>query len=158
MSEKKDKPIVYFDHVGFLVKDAEKTVEALTVMPMVKSMGLMRMRFEKEQMRVGEPFTMIGGMVDFGGLKAEVIEPVAEESPGAYMVNYLETHSEGLHHVAYHYTDVSAYEAMVEKMVAAGYVIVHKAEVPMPGTGVMVSVHYLEAPAGGVVIELKCDI
>lgn len=151
----------YLDHIGYLVKDVDRTIEALTLLPDVKlTFGPESMGFSAEQLRVGKPFMMKGCTVDLGGVTAELIEPIPEQSEGSYMINYMAEHGDGLHHIAYHFTDVPLYEQTVQKLLDAGWTIGHQGCVPMPTNGVKVSVHYMVAPpeSGNLIVELKCDI
>jgi catechol 2,3-dioxygenase-like lactoylglutathione lyase family enzyme len=143
-----------FDHIGLLVWDREATVKALKMLPDAGEFTFIdSMNFNKDCVQVGEPFTIKGANGVVGGVEYEVIEVVPQESKGSYMMNRLEKYGEGLHHIAYHYDDFSAFEEMAERLIGAGYTVGHKAVIPFMGK--MAHVYYLDAPDGGLTYEIK---
>lgn len=101
------------NHLGAVVKDADKTAEVLS------SIGIGPWQtFEvsptKDEMIVGEPFKMKVVWARLGeALVLELLQPLTE----SHWSQFLETNGEGLHHIAF---SISNYDEVVSKLQEQG--------------------------------------
>ncbi len=105
-----DIPLANLSHVGFAVRNAEKTVEFLSSVWSLGRPKIAHYETKKDDMIFGEPFKIKIIFVKFGALQLEIIEPLDETSVWA---KFIAEKGEGVHHVAF---GVSNYDRMVEKM------------------------------------------
>lgn len=144
----------HFEHIGLLVRDAEKTVEVLKLLPHADDFMIMpALRFEPPIQKVGKNFTLKGAEGSVCGLKLEILEPVPEESEGSYMLGHVEKYGEGLHHIDIDFTDREDLMEMVDKLKAHGGVVVHH-NAGEVFENVYTEGIYVEMPAGGLCFEL----
>lgn len=138
---------MHFDHIGLLVKDCVKATKIFDSLYGPVDWEYIEYSFPKEVLFIGEPFEIrtANAMVD--GKKLELIEPMKGEN--SYMMTYLKTNGEGLHHFAYRFDTEKEREEAVRRMLAAGNVAVHASE-RRPGH----KSHYIASPDGGMVFEL----
>lgn len=129
-------------HIGVVVKDRDKTMEFFQsnwgIGPWYPAVASV----EKEQMIVGEPFTLkVAHARLVGRLLLELIEP---QGPSIWS-QFLEIHGEGLHHIAY---DVANWHEMVSKLEAQGAKMIIGA--------ISWGKHfcYLDTKPGGIIVEL----
>jgi len=125
------------DHVGFAVRDIEKTTRFY-----VEELGMTR---------DGEPVELVGQdtLVQFLGAgddKLELLMPTSDAGP---LVRFLEKRGEGLHHVCY---DVGDIHAAVEGLVGHGVRMID-AEPWRSPHGWVAYIH--PASAHGCAIELR---
>ena len=155
------KPVV-LDHIGLLVKDREKMVDFFKLMPFCKEEWKREeCDFLQEELKVGKGYRIRTAFGYLGDLGVEIIEPIPEYSEGCYMLQWIEKHGPGLHHVAYHYEDVVLYKEMVKKLTDAGMELVLEGEtLSQKGTAneVRVLVHYFADPETGMVLEINCFV
>ena len=101
-------------HIGVVVKDRDKTMEFLHSNWGIGPWYPADVSIDKEQMIVGEPFRpKIAHAKLLESLLVELIQP---EGMSVWS-EFLETHGEGLHHIAY---NVSNWHEMVSKLEAHG--------------------------------------
>lgn len=136
-----------FDHFGLLVKDCEKATKIFDSLYGTIDWQYVDYSFPKEVLFVGEPFEIKTANAVVDGKKLELIEPVSGEN--SYMMTYLRTNGEGLHHFAYRFDTEEERSEAVGRLLKAGNVAVHASE-RRPGH----KSHYIAAPDGGMVFEL----
>jgi len=103
-------------HIGYVVKDADKTAEFLSSFGIGPWQSFERAR-TKEQLTMAEckPFHLrIQWARLWGNMVLEVIQPVDSESLWA---EFLETHGEGLQHIGF---SVSNFDEIVSKLKGQG--------------------------------------
>jgi len=94
-------------HIGVVVKDRDKTMEFLHSNWGIGPWYPADVSTDKEQMIVGEPFRLkVAHAKLLGSLLLELIQPEGT----SLWSEFLETHGEGLHHIAY---NVSNWHEMV---------------------------------------------
>lgn len=138
---------MYFDHYGLIVKDCEKATKIFDSLYGPIEWSYAEYQFPAEVMFVGAPFEIKTANAIVDGKKLELIEPVKGED--SYMMTYLRTNGEGLHHFAYGFNTEEERKAMVDKLLSEGNVTVHASE-RRPGH----KSHYIMSPNGGMVFEL----
>ena len=139
--------MMHFDHVGLLVKDCEKATKIFDVMYGSVKWDYVEYTFTAEVMTVGKPFVIKTANAEINGVKVEIIEPTSGED--SYMMEYLRSNGEGLHHIAYRFDTEEERSKKVEELLAQGNITVHASE-RRPGH----KSHYIAAPYGGMVFEL----
>jgi len=101
-------------HIGVVVKDRDKTMEFLYSNCGIGPWYTAEASIEKEQMIVGQPFRLKIALAKLSGsLLLELLQPVGR----SLWSEFLETHGERLHHIAY---DVSNWQEMVSKLEGCG--------------------------------------
>lgn len=147
-SQNTPKELSFLSHIGFVSKDADRAAEFLS------SFGIGPWQsFEfaptKEQLTMTEckPFHLhIQWARLWGNVVLEVLEPVDSESLWA---KYLETHGEGLQHIAFRVSNVGE---IVSKLKAQG------SKVLIGGTSLGGKRWcYIETKPGSLIIELVED-
>ncbi|MGH9524296.1 MAG: methylmalonyl-CoA epimerase [Terriglobales bacterium] len=126
------------DHLGIAVKslaDAKAFYERLGLKVMPEEV------VEQEKVRLA--------MVPIGESRIELLEPTADDSP---IAKYLAKRGEGLHHVAFHVTDLPH---LVEQLKTAGVRLINDQVQIGAGGHSYVFVH--PSSAGGVLLELCED-
>ncbi|MBA7609007.1 hypothetical protein ES703_16193 [subsurface metagenome] len=84
------------DHIGVMVKDADKTIEFLSS---ILGLGPWLMLEESfDEMWAGEPFSVKGGHARLGSVVLEILQPLEK---GSLWGQFVETKGEGLHHIAF---------------------------------------------------------
>ena len=151
------------EHIGLLVNDVEKAVESLMLLPDAKPWEFVDMDFSKEEYMIGSMYKLKVAFGELAGVPCEMIQPLEdpEGKMGLYMTNYLKTHGEGMHHLAYTYINEEeyrkAYSAIVE---AGGKAVMECRLVENAGTPdeQIVYACYLEPKDSGVVYEMNARI
>lgn len=138
---------MHFDHFGLLVKNCEKATKIFDALYGQIEWKYIDYQFTKEVLFVGEAFTIKTANAVVDGKKLELIEPTSGEN--SYMMTYLETNGEGLHHFAYRFDTEEERSEAVERLIKNGNVVVHASE-RRPGH----KSHYIASPDGGMVFEL----
>lgn len=136
-----------FDHIGLLVKDCEKATKIFDTLYGSSDWQYVDYQFSKEVLSVGEPFSIRTANAVIDGKKLELIEPLSGED--SYMMTYLRTSGEGLHHFAYRFDTEEERSEAVKRLLDAGNIAVHASE-RRPGH----KSHYIASPDGGMVFEL----
>ncbi len=90
------------DHIGVVVKDADKTAEFLSSVWGIGPWRSMDYAPHKEDMIVGEPFALKAVFTKLGPTILELLQPVEGKSVWA---EALETNGEGIHHMAFNVSD-----------------------------------------------------
>ena len=137
-------------HLGVVVKDRDKTIEALSSLLGLGPWFTSDQIFRKDQMLEGEPLrfknaiTKLEG-IGLGRLCLEIIQPVQE---GTIYDQFVKTKGEGLHHLS---LMVSNWDEMASKMENRGY----KKLIGGIAGGVRWS--YFEIKPGGLILEIVED-
>ncbi len=97
-------------HVGFAVKDADKTVEFLSSIWNLGPPESVIYEPRPEDMFVGEAFSLKVVFVKFGPVQLELLQPLDDKSVWS---KFIAEKGEGIHHVAY---GISNYDEVIEKM------------------------------------------
>ena len=93
--------ITRVDHIGIACRDLAASIEFYH-----RTYGFEVFHEEvNEQQGVREAMLRINGTDDGGATYLQLLEPIREDSP---IAKYLETHGEGVHHVAFGTADVAA--------------------------------------------------
>lgn len=110
------------EHIGLLVEDVHKAVESLSVLPDAEPWEFVDMDFSKEKYTVGSMYKMKVAFGMLAGVPCEMIQPIEdpEGKMGLYMTNYLKTHGEGMHHLAYTYINEEEYRKAYRKNLEGG--------------------------------------
>lgn len=136
-----------FDHYGLLVKDCRKATGIFDALYGPIEWEYVEYKFSKEVLFVGAPFEIKTANAVVDGKKIEIIEPIRGED--SYMMTYLKTKGEGLHHFAYRFDTEEERSQTVNRLLDAGNITVHASE-RRPGH----KSHYMASPDGGMVFEL----
>lgn len=129
-------------HIGVVVKDRDKTVEFFQSNWGIGPWYDAEVSIGKEDMIVGESLKLkVAHAKLFGRLLLELIQPLEK---GSIWSNFLETHGEGLQHIAY---DVPNWQEMVSKLEAQG--------ARMMIGAIVWGMHffYLDTKPGGIIVE-----
>ena len=130
-------------HIGFIVEDINKTSEFLSSNWNVGPWYHTEYSLKKEQMIVGEPFRIKTAHAKLlGALLIELIQPLERATVWS---DFLKTHGEGIHHIAY---EVMNWDDIVSKLQTEGAKML---------VGAMVDgIHfcYLITKPGGIIVEL----
>ena len=135
------------NHVGLLVRDIHRAAGSFAWIPGLAPWNFLHFRAEEFEMLVSEPFHIHVAKSSVNGVGLELIQPY--DSPDSYMERWLAQHGEGLHHFAFDFKDNEEHIRLVEAMKDSGYSVVYSAL--FRGS----LIHYVAAPDGGVVSELK---
>ncbi|MFC2012196.1 VOC family protein [Chloroflexota bacterium] len=120
-------PFRNFGQVGIVVKDIEKTIKNLSEIG-IGQFGPLKAEPTVKWEEKGKPTEIRLKMrfVNIGPLEIELIEPVSE----CMQKKYLDTHGEGIHHIAFFVKDINE---EVKRMVARGYKVVQRGWRPTSG-------------------------
>ena len=129
-------------HIGVAVKDAEKTVQALSRISGLADPEIFDYQPKEDELIVGQSFKVRVVSLQFGPVRIELLQPLDDLSIWA---KFIDDKGEGIHHVAF---GVPNYDEMVDKFKAEGHKMLASAS--FNGTRWC----YLEMTAGGIVIEL----
>ena len=131
------------DHIGVVVKDADKTAKFLSSVWGVGPWQLIDYTPRKEDMIVGEPFTLKIRFAKLGPTTLELLQPVEGKSVWA---EALETKGEGIQHIAF---SISNWDEMVSKLQEQGAKMVASAFSPVGKRWC-----YMDTKPGGILFEL----
>lgn len=129
-------------HIGVAVKDAEKTVQALSRIWGLADPEIFDYEPKEGELIVGQSFKVRVVSFQLGPVRIELLQPLDDLSIWA---KFIDDRGEGIHHVAF---GVSHYDETVDKFKAEGHKMLASAS--FNGTRWC----YLEMAAGGIVIEL----
>jgi methylmalonyl-CoA/ethylmalonyl-CoA epimerase len=137
-------------HLGVVVKDRDKTIEALSTLFGLGPWFTSDQIFRKDQMLEGEPMRFKNAFAKLEGLGLkrlylELIQPVQE---GTIYDQFVKTRGEGLHHLS---LMVSDWDEMVSKMERLGY------KKLVGGIAGGERWCYFEVNPGGLIIEIVRD-
>lgn len=102
----------------------------------------------KDQMIVGEPFTLKIMYTELGPTGLELLQPV--ESPRSVWAQHIEAHGEGIHHIAF---NLPNWDEMVKKLQGRGNKMLVCAQVK-GGEHDGKKWCYMDMKPGGIVVEL----
>lgn len=102
------------NHIGVVVEDTDKTTKFLSSVWGFGPWQTLDYRAHKDDMIVGEPFTLKIAFAKLGAVVLELLQPVKGDSIWAQA---LETKGEGVHHIAF---SVSNWDEMVSKLQEQG--------------------------------------
>jgi len=102
------------NHIGVVVKDVDETTKFLSSVGGLGPWQTFEYSPHKDNMIVGEPFTLKMAITKLGSTVLELLQPVEGNSIWAQA---LETKGEGIHHIAF---SVSNWEEMVSKLQEQG--------------------------------------
>jgi catechol 2,3-dioxygenase-like lactoylglutathione lyase family enzyme len=110
------------DHVGVIVKDVHKALDYLSSTYSVKSSQVVgEYSPGNEELVAGRDFAVRIGVVDFGAMKLELLQPLNERS---ILAEFLRKNGEGLHHIAFSVPDfdkvLSIFKAQGVDMLVGG--------------------------------------
>ncbi len=131
------------DHIGVVVKDADKTAEFLSSVWGFGPWQLIDYTPRKEDVIVGAPFTLKIRFTKLRTTILELIQPIEGESVWA---KALETHGEGIQHIAF---SIRNWDEMVSKFQQQGAEMVAAAFTPDGKRWC-----YMDTKPGGIVFEL----
>jgi catechol 2,3-dioxygenase-like lactoylglutathione lyase family enzyme len=153
----------HLHHVGFFVKDLDKTIQCLKEFPGFQgNWDINKTAHTKEMIKVGSaPYEFFYANTNLFNTPIEIIQPIKGKSDGSYFDYVINEHGEGMHHIAYQFPNKEDYKLMldkyVSKLVSEGYEVVSHAEgIQWEGTPNELPFEYcyVKAPAGGIFIEL----
>ena len=138
-------PLNCLDHVAYVVKSVDETTKFLSA---VFGLGPWTEPFDyaprKEELTCGKPFSMRAQQTKIGAVEFHLIQPLDEDS---YFAQWMKTHGEGLHHIAF---APSMYSEVVSKLQK------------QPGMKMMLGAGefgkhwcYFEANPGNMIIEIQ---
>jgi methylmalonyl-CoA/ethylmalonyl-CoA epimerase len=91
------------DHVGIIVRDVYKALDYFSLTYSVgNSQVIGDYSPSNEELMAGEDFAVRIGVVDFGTMKLELLQPLNERS---ILSEFLRKNGEGLHHIAFSVPD-----------------------------------------------------
>jgi methylmalonyl-CoA/ethylmalonyl-CoA epimerase len=142
--EKSESSFTKIIQVGMVVGDVDKVMEKLSALG-IGPFEQMNLSPEREEWfrgkRMYADFKIRGARI--GDVQLELIQPLSGDSPHK---EFLETHGEGLQHIACSVADV---ETEAAKLTAKGATLLMRAK--FPGGG---GVAYMDLNAGGLIVEL----
>lgn len=142
-------------HIGMLVRNLDKAVRTLEATPGIGPVSRGESVWPAENMVVGPANAMRSGMAKlFDGLLLEVIEPVAGKCDGTHFEEYLASSGEGMHHVAYFFSNYGDYESVYRDMRSAGYADVQHGRIYSPARELTDEYCYMKSAEGGIIFEL----
>lgn len=97
--------IVKIDHIGIVVKDLDKSLKVYT-----EVLGI-----ALESVEVNDPYKVTIAFLPVGETLVELIEPTV--AAGTMIADFLKTHGEGVHHIAF---QVDNLDAALERLKAGG--------------------------------------
>lgn len=131
------------DHIGIVVKDIDKTAEALSSTWGIGPWRIEEYSLQKEDMMVGEPFRNKAAKVKLGATELHLIQPL--EGRRSITAQFLKTKGEGLHHISF---TIPNWDETRSKLRQQG--------VRMVAGGLLNGKRwaYFETKPGGIIIEL----
>lgn len=103
------------EHIGVIVKNAEKTIEYLSsTYKISRSQIVGNYTPRNEELLAGKDFKVKIAIAEMGSMKLEFLEPLNEES---ILAQFLREKGEGLHHIAF---SVSNLDEVIAKLKAQG--------------------------------------
>ena len=129
-------------HIGIVVKDIDKTVEFLSSIWDIGPAQFIDYSPQKDELIVGEPFSMKVAFVDLGSVKLELLQPLDE----SLWSQFLESKGEGVQHIAF---GVSNYDEVVPKLQEQGHPMVAGASYK----GLRWC--YFDTEPGGILVEFR---
>lgn len=112
MEKTKKSSLTNLAHVGVVVRDANKTIKALSPLSLGQIESFARPL--KEVFFNGKPaeFKLNVFMINLGPIMIEMLEPVEGESPHK---KFLDDKGEGIHHLAFHVNNLDSEVARLRK-------------------------------------------
>ena len=145
---------ITFDHIGMLVKDVDKTVECLKLLPNAGEFVFHPTeKFQEPGLMVGKPFAAKGAEGEICGIKFEVLQPIPEESVGSYVMERMEKYGEGLHHIDLSFDSREDFDEYLDILIKNGGILQHRDAGECFGLYWGEGV-YVDMPAGGLCIAL----
>jgi methylmalonyl-CoA/ethylmalonyl-CoA epimerase len=131
------------EHICVVVKDIDKTTEFLSSIWDFGSWLTWEYSPKRDEIIIGEPFTIKGAWANLGPIVLELIQPIEGKSIWS---QFLETRGEGLHHICF---IVSNWDEMVSKLKQQG--------AKMVAGGIFLGKHwsYFEVNPGGLIVEIS---
>ena len=103
------------EHIGVVVRDAEKAIEYLSsTYKLSRSQIVGDYTPSNEELLAGKDFKVKVATAEMGSMKLEFLEPLNEES---ILAQFLRERGEGLHHIAF---SVSNLDEVIAKLKAQG--------------------------------------
>jgi len=141
--ESKVQSVSNLSHIGFVVKDVEKTIEFFSSLWDTGPAKRVDYAVSQDEVIAGEPFSMKVGFVNLGTVMLELIQPV---SSGSLWAKFLEEHGEGIQHIAF---GVSNYDEVVSSFLEQGHTMVTSP----PYKGLRWC--YFQTQPGGTLVEFR---
>lgn len=149
-----------FDHMCVLVNDIDKAVASLELLPDSGPWEIKYFDYSKDVYEVGSINKVKVAYGKIGGVNFEVAQPIAdpEGKLGTQAIDFLKTHGEGLHHIAYNFATEDAFDKMANKLINAGCCVLMKCELlKEKGTpnAYRLKAYHLKPAAGGIIFEIS---
>jgi catechol 2,3-dioxygenase-like lactoylglutathione lyase family enzyme len=129
-------------HVGFVVKDIDRTIEFISSIWDIGPSQKLDYSPSKDEIIAGEPFSLKVGFVNLGVVMLELIQPVSE----SLWSQFLKEHGEGIQHIAF---GVSNYDEIVSRFLKRGHPMVTSASYK----GLRWC--YFQTQPGGILVEFR---
>jgi len=130
-------------HIGVVVEDIDKTMEFLSS---IWGLGPWQIIEEytpsKDDIMVGEPFTLKVAHANLGPIMLELLQPLAGRSIWS---QFLQTNGEGIHHIAF---SLSNWDEMVSHLQKQGGEMIAGAITPWGKRWC-----YFDTKPGGIIVE-----
>jgi methylmalonyl-CoA/ethylmalonyl-CoA epimerase len=114
--------ILRVDHIGIAAHNRERFIE------LFKSLG-----FALQMEGIAETYGVRCSFISLGNVDVELVDPVSENNP---LVDFLDSHGDGLHHLAF---EVDNLEAEIKDFEARGYQMINPAKVQSAKTNMKVA-------------------
>lgn len=134
------------DHLGIVVKDADKIAEFLSRLFGIGPWNIFDYSVNKDKVVIGEPFRLRIAAAKIGQMGFEFLQPVEGKSIWA---DFLETHGEGLHHVAF---NVSNWDERFAYLQEQGAELLASARAADKFKGRRWA--YFDTKSGGLIVEI----